>query len=180
MRIGAARGWKDDLVELSILEPESVTETYVRWLNDPAVNHFLECRFSINTIGSARQFVESCLASPSTLLLGIRSVQLRGAHVGNIKIASINRHHGLGEVGILIGDRNEWGKGIASAAIKLIRKIARDELELRKLTAGCYASNRASQNAFLKAGFHIAGRREAHFLLDGTPEAIVLMDCLLK
>lgn len=180
MRISATPRWKSPFVELFVLEPSDVTEAYVGWLNDPAVNRYLECRFAVHTIDSTRQFVESCLASPSTLLLGIKSIDLQGAHVGNIKMALIDRHHGLGEVGILIGDKDAWGRGIASAAIQFLMNIARDELGLRKLTAGCYSSNVGSQRAFLKAGFYHAGERKAHFLLDGEPEAIVLMDCLLK
>lgn len=180
MRIPATARWRNNAVELFVLEPSDVTEVYVGWLNDPTVNRYLESRFFIHSIESTRRFVENCLASPSSLLLGIRSIHLHGTHVGNIKIASIDRHHGLGEVGILVGEKNVWGRGIGSAAIQVLMTIAREELGLRKLTAGCYASTVGSQRAFLKAGFYIAGERKSHFLLDGEPEAMVLMDCLLK
>jgi len=180
MRIPSTARWKNNAVELFVLEPSDVTEVYVGWLNDPTVNRYLESRFSIHTIESTRQFVENCLASPSSLLLGIRAINFQGAHVGNIKITPIDRNHGLGEVGILVGEKSAWGRGIGSAAIQLLMNIARDELGLRKLTAGCYASTVGSQKAFLKAGFYIAGERKAHFLLDGEPEAMVLMDCILK
>jgi ribosomal-protein-alanine N-acetyltransferase len=179
MRIAAGAGWKSDSVELFVLELGDVTDAYVGWLNDPSVNRYLESRFSIHTIKSTREFVADCLASPSALLLGIKSIDLHGAHVGNIKIGPIDRHHGLGEVGILVGNKNAWGKGIASTAIRLLANIAREDLGLRKLTAGCYASNVGSRKAFLKAGFYIAGERKAHVLLDGEPEAIALMDCFL-
>lgn len=180
MRIASTPRWKSHAVELFVLEPSDVTEAYVGWLNDPTVSRYLESRFSIHTIESTRQFVANCLASPSSLLLGIRAIHLQGAHVGNIKMAPIDRHHGLGEVGILVGEKSAWGKGIGSAAIQVLMNIARDELGLRKLTAGCYSSTVGSQKAFLKAGFYIAGERKAHFLFDGEPEAMVLMDCLLK
>jgi RimJ/RimL family protein N-acetyltransferase len=94
--------------------------------------------------------------------------------VGNIKI-ELNRRHGLGEIGILIGERVVHGRGIATAAISLIANIAREQLQVRKLTAGCYASNKGSERAFVKAGFTVEGTREAHFLLDGKPESLVLL-----
>ncbi len=75
----------------------------------------------------------------------------------------------------MIGDREAWGRGIGSEAIRVMVDIARDELGLRKLTAGCYASNVGSSRAFEKAGFHVEGRRAGHFLLDGRPEDLVLM-----
>lgn len=177
MRITPTAQWKSQAIELFVLEPDDVSEAYVAWLNDPAVNRYLESRFSAHSIDSTRQFVADCLASPSTVLFGIKWIG--GAHIGNIKIGPMDRHHGLGEIGILIGDKHAWGKGVASAAIQMLVNIARDELGLRKLTAGCYASNRGSQKAFLKAGFYIAGERKAHFLLDNEPEPLVLMDCLL-
>jgi len=180
MHIAATAHWKCHSVELFVLEPDDVTEAYVGWLNDPAVNCYLEIRFSVHSIETTRQFVNGCLSSPSTLLCGIRSLELQGIHVGNIKIGAIDRHHGLGEVGILIGHKAAWGRGIASSAIQLTANIARDELGLRKLTAGCYRSNVGSQKAFLKAGFCIAGERKAHFLLDGAPEDLLLMDCILR
>jgi RimJ/RimL family protein N-acetyltransferase len=52
-------------------------------------------------------------------------------------------------------------------------------LGIRKLTAGCYASNIGSAKAFLRAGFHIEARRPAHFILDGRPEDLVLLARLL-
>lgn len=179
MRIPSTLKWKDDTVELFFLNPTNVTNDYVNWLNDSLVNRFLESRFRDHSENSTRQFVEICIESPSTLLLGIRSINLQGKHVGNIKVGPIIRDHGRAEIGILIGEKDAWGKGIATAAIRLIKNISRDELGLRKLTASCYVSNVGSQMAFLRAGFYIAGQREAHYMLDGKPEASMLMDCLL-
>lgn len=166
--------WRGEAVELFLLRPELVTQAYVDWLNDPLVNRYLESRFAVADEQGTRQFVRRMLEDPSVLFLGIRSVAL-GRHVGNIKLAPIDRHHGLGEIGILIGDRSAWGRGIASAAIEQLARIARDELGLRKLTAGCYGSNAGSARAFQKAGFEMEGRRTRHFLSEGQPEDLLLM-----
>lgn len=179
MRIAPTSHFKGDTVELFLLEASGVTHDYVDWLNDPETNRYLESRFFPHTLDSTLQFVERCLTCSSTLLLGIRSIDLLGKHVGNIKVGNIDMHHGLGEIGILIGDKSAWGKGIASQAIRLMINVARDQLGLRKLTAGCYASNVGSKKAFLKAGFIIAGERKAHFLLEGKTESFVLMDYFL-
>jgi RimJ/RimL family protein N-acetyltransferase len=53
--------------------------------------------------------------------------------------------------------------------------IACEELGLRKLTAGCYASNVGSVRAFCKAGFAVEGCRKAHFMLDGRTEDLLLL-----
>ena len=168
--------WKSDSIELFVLQPTDVSPSYVSWLNNSVVNCYLESRFSIHTQDSTRDFVESCLVDSTTLFLGIRYLDRR--HIGNIKIA-INRDHKLGEVGILIGETDVWGKGIASKSISMIVQIAKTDLGLRKLTAGCYASNLGSQKAFLKAGFHIECQRKDHFLLNDKPEDLILMASFL-
>ena len=44
-------------------------------------------------------------------------------------------------VGLLIGNRNMWGKGYGTEAIKLVTCHAFKEIKLNKLTAGIYANN---------------------------------------
>jgi len=79
----------------------------------------------------------------------------------------------------MIGEKKTHGKGVATQAISLLAQIAREELKLRKLTAGCYESNKASERAFIKAGFVIEGKRPEHFLINGQPEGLTLMGMML-
>lgn len=180
MQLETTSRWHDNWIELFVLQVADVNSVYVSWLNNPLVNCYLESRFSAHTIESTRNFVSTCLADPATLFLGIKALQFGRRHVGNIKLSPIDWHHKRGEVGIMIGASDVWGQGIASRAISLLMNIARDELDLRKLTAGCYASNVGSQKAFLKAGFQVECRRKGHFLSDGELEDLILMGCFLR
>jgi RimJ/RimL family protein N-acetyltransferase len=176
MIVPATELWSSANVELFLLRDSDVTDRYVGWLNDPLVNRYLESRFEQHTLESTRTYVTMCLDQDDTLLLGIRYRDLR--HVGNIKL-EINRRHGLGEVGILIGETSVHGKGVGSEAIRILSGIARTELGLRKLTAGCYGSNKGSERAFVKAGFEVEGIRPDHFVLDGQTERLRLMGLVL-
>jgi RimJ/RimL family protein N-acetyltransferase len=177
VRLESAPHWRDDTVELFLLESRHVGPHYVGWLNDSSMNRFLESRFVTHDESSVRAFVDACLANPDVLFLGVRHLAT-GRHVGNVKL-EISRVHGRAEVGILIGDRELQGQGIATRAIALICRVAREQLGLRKLTAGCYATNKGSERAFNKAGFTVEGTRPDHFLLDGNPEALILMGRVL-
>lgn len=174
MRLKPDDHWRDDRVSLFLLTPDRVSDDYVGWLNDLEVNRFLESRFAPQNRASVAAFVDRMLESDRDLLLGIMDLGL-GRHVGNIKVGPIDRQHGLGEIGIMIGDRAAWGRGIGSAAIQRVVAIAGIELGLRRLTAGCYAANLGSSKAFEKAGFRIEAVRPGHFLLDGLPEDAVLL-----
>jgi ribosomal-protein-alanine N-acetyltransferase len=178
MLLPATSRWADDRVALFLLTPEAVSDAYVAWLNDPEINRFLESRFGAHDRDGVTAYVADMLASDRDLFFGIRDLEL-GRHVGNIKLGPIDRRHGLGEIGIMIGDRDAWGRGVGSAAIALLAGIARDELGLRKLSAGCYASNVGSRRAFEKVGFAVEAVRPAHYLLDGRAEDAVLLGLVL-
>jgi ribosomal-protein-alanine N-acetyltransferase len=175
MDLAPSAVWHRPTVKLFMLTGADVSEDYVRWLNDPRINRFLESRYTTHTLQGTHEFVRSCLTSPNILLLGIRSNVHGGCHVGNIKLGAIDHRHGLGEIGLLLGEPQAWGRGIGSEAIAGICEIAHTQLGLRKITAGCYASNVGSEKAFLKAGFEVECRRRAHFILDGQPEDLILM-----
>ena len=159
------------------LENSDVGQDYVAWLNDPAVNQYLESRFDNHTTDSIKRFVASMNESKTDLLLGIRDIA-NDKHVGNIKLGLINKHHRTAEVAIMIGDKSVWGKGLAAEAIRLVIDLAR-ELGLRKLTAGCYLSNTGSKRAFEKNGFEVEGIRTAQVLLNNRAEDVMLLGLIL-
>jgi len=167
--------WSNRSIDLFILESNDVSPEYVFWLNNSSINCYLESRFSHHTIEPTKEFVQKCLLDSKTLFMGIRYLELGGKHIGNVKLSPVDQNHRTAEVGILIGETEVWGKGIASKVISMIIDIAEMQLGLRKLTAGCYASNVGSKKAFLKAGFYIEGRRKNQVLLNGKPEDVLLM-----
>lgn len=174
MRLQQSERWQDGAISLFLLGPDDVTDAYVDWLNDPAVNQYLESRFVHHDKVGVENFVASNLDSPNNLMFGITDRQLN-RHVGNIKIGPIDRNHGVAEVGLMIGDRAAWGRRIATHAIQRTAAIARHDLGLRRLTAGCYASNIGSRKAFARAGFVEEGVRPKQCLLNDIPEDTILM-----
>lgn len=161
-------------ISLFLLEPKHVTQDYVSWLNDPQVNKYLESRFVTHTLASTKNFVQAMVDSPDNLFLGIKS-HLLDRHVGNIKIGPINKYHRVGEMGIMVGDKEAWGNSIGSLAIKMMLKVAQDHFMLRKVISGCYLSNIRSQRVFEKNGFTIEAVLKKHSLINGQPEDCVLM-----
>jgi [ribosomal protein S5]-alanine N-acetyltransferase len=139
---------------------------YVQWLADPLVTDALEVRFEPQTKESIVSFVESMNEGNTNLLLGM-FLKENKLHIGNIKVGPINWHHRTADVGLVIGERSCWGKGYATAAITLVTNYAFDELNLHKLSAGCYEGNVGSAKAFLRAGYLEQGRRISHFLYNG-------------
>jgi [ribosomal protein S5]-alanine N-acetyltransferase len=151
-------------LQLKRLKKQDATEAYVEWLLDPEVNRFLESRFQNHSLSSVALYVEECFQSAENLLFGI-FLKANGQHIGNIKVGPIDFHHLHASIGLMIGDRNEWGKGYASEAIQAVSRFCFDTLHLHHLTAGAYASNQGSLKAFERAGYEIEGRLRAHWLI---------------
>ncbi len=166
-------------IYLRRLKPSDVSMEYVNWLNDPQVNQYLECRFMTHTLEDVEKYVDQLAQDKNHFLFGIFN-RSNEAHIGNIKLGLIDFHHHRGDIGIMIGERNYWGKGFATEAIQTMVKFGFDVLKLHKITAGAYANNLGSIRAFEKAGFRREGARRKHYFLESQNQFVdgVLMGIL--
>lgn len=162
-RTDSVRGGR---LELRYLTPCDVTEAYVRWLGDPETVRFTESRHTTHTIDSVRAYVAKCAAGTSDHLFGIIELA-SGRHIGNIKVGPVNTYHRYASVGLIIGEKDCWGKGYATEAIGLATRHAFSTLGLHKLTAGVIAGNESSLRAFARNRFVVEGVRRKQNLCDG-------------
>jgi [ribosomal protein S5]-alanine N-acetyltransferase len=165
------------------LKPSDVSSNFIRWLNDPDVFRYLETRWSAQNKETILAFVSTVNARDNEHLFGI-FLKDGGRHIGNIKVGPINAHHRVGDVSLLIGERDCWGKGYATEAIAAVSRHAFLELNVRKLSAGMYAENLGSYKSFLRVGYSEEGRKRAHCILDGEPTDVIqvglLAECYLR
>lgn len=146
------------------LRVEDIGEKYIAWLSDPEIVQFLEVRFQgPQTVEATRAFVVGINSSAHSVLFGIFSKD-SGRHIGNIKLGPVVKEHSRADLGYLIGERAEWGKGYASEAIARVARFGIEYLGISKIKAGCYENNVGSAKALLKAGF----RHEATIPLDSV------------
>ncbi len=160
---------------LRSLDIQDANSNYLSWLQDDEVTRHLEIRFNPpSSILDLKDLISRLNSSPDCLMLGI-FLKKKSLHLGNIKLGPINFHHKTAEIGLLIGAREEWGKGHGSEAIELISTYAFKVLNISKLTAGCYASNKGSLRAFSKVGFKVEGRRISQIISGNHREDAILL-----
>lgn len=155
-----------DRLSLRKIASSDVTETYLNWMNDNEVTRHLESRFQKYSIQNLKEYVINLEEDQNNFLFAI-IIKKNQRHIGNIKLGPINRIHLFAEIGLLIGEKDCWGKGYASEAIELICHFAFSYLNLNKLTAGCYQTNIGSLKAFQKTGFIVEGVINKQYLSDG-------------
>jgi RimJ/RimL family protein N-acetyltransferase len=149
-----------------ILEVCDVSNQYVHWLNDPEINRFLETRFTPHTKSSCENFVLAMQADAGSYLFGIFNKKTN-AHIGNIKIGSINVNHKVGYISFFIGDKNSWGKGYGAESIHSVTQWGFKFLRLRRIESGCYEGNLAALRSFLKIGYTVEGFHRSSFEFEG-------------
>jgi ribosomal-protein-alanine N-acetyltransferase len=152
---------------------EHVSDEYVNWLNDAEVIRYLE------TGGDyTREKLQDFLSSveKNQILFWAIHLKSNNKHIGNIKIDPINVRHGFGEYGILMGDRNEWGKGYAKEASEIvIRYCFGPECNLRKVVLGVVRDNAAAVGLYQKLGFVTEGIYKDHGIYNGKKCDIMRM-----
>lgn len=137
------------------------TDEYVRWINDPETNRYLESGHTPETIESLREYIRLREANPKALFLAI-VLKDGDRHIGNIKLEPIEWHHRRAVLGIMIGDARDRGKGYGTEATQILLRYAFDELRLHRVELGVTADNVPAIRCYQNVGFVEEGRaREA-------------------
>lgn len=100
--------------------------------------------------------------------------------VGSVYLRDIDKQNRKCEFGIFIGDENCRGKGIGSAAAKLILDYAFDVLNMNKVFLRVFAFNERAIKSYEKAGFKIEGTFKQDVIIDGVAYDMVFMGVTLE
>lgn len=147
------------------LSLENCTEEYVNWLNDLEVILYLETGGNY-TIEKLREFLNK-IQNNSAILFWAIYLKENNKHIGNIKIDPISMRHKRGEYGIMLGDKNEWGKGFAREATETILDYCFTVKNLHKITLGVVEDNIGAVELYKRIGFVTEGRLMAHGIYGG-------------
>ncbi len=138
------------------MHESDASEAYASWLNDPEVNRYLATKHA--TSAELRKYIEEKNRKPDTELFGI-FLREGDRHVGTLKLEPIDRAAKKATLGILIGDKREWGKGYAGEAIRLAIAHCFGELGMEEVWLGVIAQNTSALRAYQKLGFVETARK---------------------
>lgn len=154
----------DQKTYLKTLDVNDVSTNYVNWLNDYETMKYTEQSKIKHTYKSVKKFVLQKYDSKDDLLFGIF---VDGLHIGNIKLGPINFDHLSADISFFIGNKNFLGMGITSKCLKELINFAIDKLNIKKINAGYYENNIASEKVLKKCGFVFEGRRLSNIIFEG-------------
>ena len=163
---------------LKPIDESYAKEYYLNWLLDKEVNQYLETRLEEQNIDKIKEFIKSIRESSHSYLFAII---YQNKHIGNIKIGPIDPVYKKADVSYFIGDKTCWGKGLATEAVYLILKFGFEVLNLKRIEAGAFEQNVASQKVLLKNKFKKEGTlRKSAFLNKGDSYCDIYKYGILK
>ena len=101
-----------------------------------------------------------------------------GKDVGSVYLRDIDNDNRKCEYGIFIGEESCRGKGLGTAAAKLILNYAFDELKMNRVFLRVFAKNTAAINSYKHAGFKTEGVFKQDVIIDGVAYDMVFMALL--
>ena len=157
-----------------ILEPfgeRFISDRYIGWLNDPDVVRYSRQREQSHSEESCREYLVA-LESENALIWAILGRDGVQGHVGNLN-AYIDSKEGIADIGILVGERDLWGRGVAREAMAAVVGFLFAQSGLRKITCGTLAVNRGMLGVMRKLGMAEDGVRSRHAMWEGQAVDIV-------
>lgn len=95
--------------------------------------------------------------------------------VGSCQLHSIHAVHRSAELQIRIGARDAQGRGIGTAALKLLLQYSFDELALHRVQLHVFATNARARHVYESVGFRVEGvRREAVWIEDAWIDVVLM------
>lgn len=153
-------------IGLRPLTESDATPEYLSWLNDPTVTRGIETGIFPTTSQELAAYVQNVSRSKSDLMFAMVD-KSNNKHIGNAKLANINWVHRNAQFGIIIGDKNSWGKGFGSDACRLLIDYAFAKINMHKVWLIVYANNPAAKGLYEKIGFEMEGCQREHVFSEG-------------
>lgn len=166
-----------DRVYLRMVQEEELFGPYMDWFHDDQVTHHMVKGAFPLTPQQQRSYFEQVINSSNNLVLAIVN-RSDDVHIGNVGLHGIDWIHRVAELGIIIGESQYWGQGLAAEAIRLICRHGFAQLQLNRIELGVLETHHAAIRLYEKMGFQREGLKRNHIYKHGQYVNVVLMGML--
>lgn len=163
-------------IYLRALEPDDY-KTSISWRNDPEILDMIGGPKFFVSKETERKWVESNIGSNEKIVLAI-CLKDSNKYIGNIIIKDIDWRNRSVSMPILIGDKEEWGKGYATEARMMLLDYVFNEMGMNRVWGLVLENNIASIRSVEKCGFHKEGIMRESVFKNGKYHNQVLLSIL--
>ncbi|USX50984.1 GNAT family N-acetyltransferase [Lentzea sp. HUAS12] len=165
-----------DLVRLRPVEPEDADSLH-RWHNDDEVMRWLQSYFHTSLAGTRKRIGDRQENTYEKVTLCIET--LEGKLIGIVALRDADPINARAEVDIYIGEKDHWGGGYGTDALRTMCRYGFDTMRLHSIQLGVVEANERAIKSYQKVGFQVDGRYRQSFFRDGEWYDSLLM-CVLK
>ncbi|RBM20664.1 GNAT family N-acetyltransferase [Streptomyces sp. PT12] len=163
-------------VRLRALEPGDASALH-RWHGDAEVTRWLDTSYPESLAQLARRSEERVANSYTRTVLAIETRDEERL-IGVLALRDVSPESGSGEVDLYIGEKDAWGRGFGSDALRTLCRFAFDQMRLHSVALWVAAPNAGAIRCYEKVGFRVDGRQREAFRRDGEWHDMLLMTVL--
>jgi RimJ/RimL family protein N-acetyltransferase len=168
------------LVRLVTEDPETVAKYLSRWARNSEYWRLLSSDPArLRSTKSIKEWIEKEIEKeqPGFFLFLIRTLT-DDRLIGDIGLGGINWVQGEAFVGIGLGEREDWGKGYGTDAMRIMLGYAFMELNLYRVSLNFFEYNPRALRSYEKSGFSIEGRERKFLNREGRRWDLIWMGIL--
>lgn len=175
--------FQGELVYLAAPDPERDAGIFARWRRDSEFVRLLDAgpaRLFSNE--KHKEWMQKDLVEEqksNVLFFLIRALQDHTT-IGVLSLDGIRWVHGDAWVSIGLGEKDYWGKGYGTDAIRVLQRYAFEELNLHRLSLTVFDYNQRALRSYEKAGFVLEGRAREFLNREGQRYDMIFMGILKR
>jgi RimJ/RimL family protein N-acetyltransferase len=160
------------LVRLAALRDQDA-EPLFKWINDRDLV-VLNAPFAPVAWEDHLGWFERIRNASDVEIFGIRLLE-DDALIGSCQLNEIDAERGRASLQIRIGERDAWGKGYGTEAVRLLVEHAFEDLELERVELDVFAHNERAIKTYRSVGFRERETSKAGAVIDGEPVDVIEM-----
>ncbi|MEU7900080.1 GNAT family protein [Nonomuraea sp. NPDC049152] len=163
-------------IRLRAMEPGDA-EALWRWNSDPEVMRWLNDGYPESLAQTVSRHEDRDRNSYENVLLGVETLD-EGRLIGLVRLGGAEPETGHAELDIYLGEKDTWGRGYATEAMRLICRYGFDKMRLHRITLWVVEANTGARRVYEKVGFVEEGRAREAFRRDGKWYDTIIMGLL--
>lgn len=169
--------FEGELVRLTHLQRDDLP-AFKRWFRDYEVQRWLGVDPVVPLTDEAEEaWYEQASRSKDAFHFSIRTLA-DDRLIGNCSLFGISQKNRSAEFGIVIGEKEYWGRGYGSDATRIVLRFAFDEVNLNRVYLWVFSFNRRAIRAYEKCGFVHEGTARQTIFREGQYHDAHLMSVL--
>ena len=155
-------------ISLKLFKKEDINFEYINWLNDKDVVKYSRQRNKNHTYKTCLDYYLTLKINKNYFIKII--FKKTNKFIGTMTYMF---DHDCADIGILIGDKNYWGKNLGYEAWNLSIKYLFSLQKINKITAGCLFENLAMKKIMIKSNMNFTYTKKIFNKVNNVAEEFV-------